>query len=136
MKLYGTWCSRALAMVVLLFFTGISTRAQAQEKQHVVSLDELKKDAARPAATRQANEAAVRELLSSEQGQQALKSAKFDFQRVDKAIGQMSDEDVATLAERSRPARADFAAGRISDRDLLWIILIIVGIIILALALR
>lgn len=136
MKLYGTWCLRALAMAALLFFTGISTRAQAQEKQHVVSLDELKKDAARPAATRQANEAAVRELLSSEQGQQAMKSAKVDLQRVDKAIGQLSDEDVAKLAERSRQARADFAAGRLSDRDLLWIILIIVAVLILALALR
>jgi hypothetical protein len=136
MKLYGTWCSRALAIAALLFFAGISTRAQAQEKQHVVSLDELKKDAARPVATRQANEAAVRELLSSKQGQQALKSARVDLQQVDKAIGQLSDEDVAKLAERSRQARADFAAGRLSDRDLLWIILIIVGVIILALALR
>jgi len=27
------------------------------------------------------------------------------------------------LAERSRQAQSDFAAGRISDRDLLWIIL-------------
>ena len=136
MKLYGTWCSRTLTIVAVLFFACIPTRAQAQEKQHVVSLDELKKDEARPAATRQANEAAVRELLSSEQGQQALKSAKVDLQKVDKAIGQLSDEDVAKLAERSRQARADFAAGRISDRDLLWIILIILAVIILALALH
>lgn len=123
-------------MAALLIFTDISTRAQAQEKQHVVSLDELKKDAARPAAARQANEAAVRELLSSEQGKQAMKSAKVELRQVDKAIGQLSDEDVAKLAERSRQARADFAAGRISDRDLLWIILIILAVIILALALR
>jgi hypothetical protein len=110
--------------------------ARAQDQQHVVSLGELSKDAARPAQTRQANEEAVRTLLSSEQGQKALKSAKLDYLKVDKAVGQLSDEDLAKLAERSRQARADFAAGRISDRDLLWIIVIALGIIVLALALR
>jgi UPF0716 family protein affecting phage T7 exclusion len=55
---------------------------------------------------------------------------------VDKAVGQLSDEDLAKLAERSRQAQADFAAGRISDRDLLWIILIALAIVVLALALR
>jgi hypothetical protein len=110
--------------------------ARAQEQQHVVSLSELSKDAARPAQTRQGNEQAVRTLLSSDQGQKALKSAKLDYQKVDKAVGQLSDEDLAKLAERSRQAQADFAAGRISDRDLLWIIVIALGIIVLALALR
>jgi hypothetical protein len=110
--------------------------ARAQDQQHVVSLGELSKDAARPAQTRQANEEAVRTLLSSEQGQKALKSAKLDYLKVDEAVGQLSDEDLAKLAERSRQARADFAAGRISDRDLLWIIVIALGIIVLALALR
>ena len=36
----------------------------------------------------------------------------------------------------SGATQADFAAGRISDRDLLWIIVIALGIIVLALALR
>ena len=51
-------------------------------------------------------------------------------------MGQLSDEDLAKLGERSRRAQADFAAGRMSDRDLLWIIVIALGIIILALALH
>ena len=55
---------------------------------------------------------------------------------MDKAVGQLSDEDLAKLAERSRQAQNDFAAGRISDRDMLWIILIAIGIIVLAVALR
>ena len=136
MRLYGTWCSRALVIAALLSFAGMPAPTQAQEKQHVVSLDELKKDAARPAETRQANEAAVRGLLSSEKGQSALKSANLDYQKIDKAVSQLSDEDLAKLAERSREAQKDFAAGRISDRDLLWIILIAIGIIVLAVALR
>jgi hypothetical protein len=117
-------------------FVAAEVPARAQDQQHVVSLSDLNKDASRPAQTRQANEQAVRTLLSSEQGQKALKSAKLDYQKVDKAVGQLSDEDLAKLAERSRQAQADFAAGRISDRDMLWIILIALGIIVLAIALR
>jgi hypothetical protein len=121
---------------IAALFVAAEVPARAQDQQHVVSLSDLNKDASRPAQTRQANEQAVRTLLSSEQGQKALQSAKLDYQKVDKAVGQLSDEDLAKLAERSRQAQADFAAGRISDRDMLWIILIALGIIVLALALR
>jgi hypothetical protein len=127
-------CLSMLAIAALLGLGG--SPARAQDKQHVVPLTELNKDAARPAQTRQANEEAVRTLLSSDQAQRALKSANLDYQKVDKAVGQLSDEDLAKLAERSRQAQRDFAAGRISDRDLLWIIVIALAIIVLAIALR
>src|SRR5947207_15394391 len=117
-------------------FVAAGVPARAQDKQHVVSLGDLNKDAARPAHTRQANEEAVRTLLSSDAAQKALKSSNLEYQRVDKAVGQLNDEDLAKLAERSRQAQNDFAAGRISDRDLLWIIVIALAIIVLAIALR
>jgi hypothetical protein len=128
------WSVCLLGLVAMFVAAGIP--AWAQDKPHVVSLGDLSKDAARPAQTRQANEEAVRTLLSSDQGQKALKSAKLDYQKVEKAIGHLSDEDLSRLAERSRQAQADFAAGRISDRDLLWIIVIALAVIVLALALR
>ena len=127
-------CVSVLAIALLFGLAGIP--AGAQDKQHVVSLCDLNKDAARPAQTRQSNEEAVRTLLSSDQAQKALKSSKLDYQQVDKAIGQLNDEDLAKLAERSRQTQSDFAAGRISDRDLLWIIVIALAIIVLAIALR
>jgi hypothetical protein len=127
-------CVSMLAIALLFGLAGVP--AGAQDKQHVVSLSDLNKDAAWPAQTRQSNEEAVRSLLSSDQAQKAVKSANLDYQKVDKAIGQLSDDDLAKLAERSRKAQSDFAAGRISDRDLLWIILIALAIVVLALALR
>ena len=136
MRICAAWCSRALLFGALLCLAGIPSRSQGQEKQHVVSLDELKKDATRPAEARQADESAVRNLLSSESGQKALKSANLDLQKVDGAVSQLGDEDLAKLAERSRQAQKDFAAGKLSDRDLLWIILIIVAVLIVALAVR
>lgn len=128
------WSVCLLGLAALFVAAGVPARAQ--DKQHVVSLGDLSKDAAGPMRTRQANEAAVRTLLSSDEGQKALQSVKLDYQKVDKAIGQLSDEDLSRLAERSRQAQADFAAGTLSNRDLLWIIVIALAIIILALALR
>jgi hypothetical protein len=126
-----------VSMLAIAALTGLAgLPARAQDQQHVVSLSDLNKDAARPAQTRQSNEEAVRTLFSSEQAQKALKSANLEYQKVDKAVGQLSDEDLAKLAERSRRAQRDFAAGRISDRDLLWIIVIALAIIVLAIALR
>ena len=127
-------CAPVLAIALVFGLAGVP--AGAQDKQHVVSLSDLNKDAGRPAQTRQSNEEAVRTLLSSDQAQKALKSANLDYQKVDKAVGQLSDEDLAKLAQRSRQAQRDFAAGRISDRDMLWIILIALAIVVLALALR
>ncbi len=126
-----------VSMLAIAALPGLAGKpARAQDKQHVVSLSDLNKDAARPAQTRQSNEEAIRTLLSSDQAKKALKSANLEYQKVDKAVGQLSDEDLAKLAERSRQAQSDLAAGRISDRDLLWIIVIALAIIVLAIALR
>jgi hypothetical protein len=105
--------------------------APVQEKQHVVTLEELNQQAAQPAENRQAAENAIRHLLTSDEGQKALKSANVDYQRVDRAIGQLSDEEVAKLADRSRQAESDFAAGFISAKTLAYLILAIVIIVVI-----
>jgi len=138
MNVFVKWCVRVLAVVLLLCLVN-APRLRAQDQRHVVSVDELSKDAARPAETRQANEAALRQLFSSEQAQQALKSAKIDYGKVDKAVGQLSDVDLARLAERSRQIQDNFAAGRagsLSDRDLLVILLVAILLIALIAVLR
>jgi hypothetical protein len=134
MSMRLTWLMRALALVFVASLAGGVALAQTSDKQHVVSLNELSKDSAALAETRQANEAAIRHLMSSETGQKALQSAKIDYAKVDKAVGQLSDEDVAKLAGRSRQAEQDFAAGSLSDRDLLVIVIIAVLIIALVAA--
>ena len=122
----------ALATALSIATVGVPTRLQAQEAQtHVVSPDELSRDAARPVATRQGNEEAVRHLLSSDTGQEVLKSAHVDYQKIDKAIGQLNDEELAKLADRSRQAESDFAAGFISPKHLAEIILVIVVVVVI-----
>jgi hypothetical protein len=138
MNVCRKWCGWALAVVLLSCFAATPAPLRAQDK-HVVSVQDLRRDAARPAETRQANEAALRHLFTSEQAQQALKSANIDYNRVDKAVGQLSDEDLTKLAARSRQLQDNFVAGRagsLSDRDLLIIIIIAVLVIALVAVLR
>lgn len=137
MRIRASWRSRAVFVGALVGLSLAATPAKSQvQDQHVVTLDELRKDAAQPAEVRRANEAAVKDFLSSPQAQKALNSANVDLKQVNKAVAQLSDQDLARLAEQSRQAQRDFAAGTLSNRDLLWIILIIAGILLLALALR
>ncbi len=138
MNVCWKWCGRALAVILLPCFAVTPARVQAQDK-HVVTFQELSKDAARPAETRGANEAALRQLFSSAQAQQALTSANIDYSKLDKAVSQLSDEDLAKLAARSRQVQNNFAggnAGSLSDRDLLIIIIIAVLVIALIAILR
>jgi hypothetical protein len=55
---------------------------------------------------------------------------------VDKAIGQLSDEEVAKLADRSRQAESDFVAGAISAKTLAYLILVIVVIVVIVVIAR
>lgn len=124
---------RILGAAIVAFAAGSAPRAVAQtQDQHVVSLEELNKDAAQPAQSRQADESAIRNLLKTSEGEQALKQAKVDYARVDKAIGQLSDEDAAKLGSRARQAQTSFAAGGIGATLLIVIILIIVLAIVLS----
>jgi len=125
-----------LGAALSMGFAAAPAKAQSQETQHVVTSGELSKQAARPAETREANENAIRHLLSSDAGQKALQSANVDYQRVDKAIGQLSDEEVAKLADRSRQAESDFAAGAISAKTLAYLILVIVVIVVIVVIAR
>lgn len=130
MKFGAKECFWALSLAAGALFAG-TPAVRAQEREHVVSTQDLHQDVQKAAQTRQANEAAVRELFRSEAAQKALKSAHVDYQRLDKAVGQLSDEDLARLAQRSRDVQKDFSAGTMTDRELL--IIVIIGVLIIAL---
>jgi uncharacterized membrane protein YdfJ with MMPL/SSD domain len=125
-------CTLGAALLAFASLYGAPVRAQTQNSQHVVSLDDLKNDTLKRAETRKADEAEVRHLLSTDAGQKALQSAKVDYQKVDKAIGQLSDEDLAKVAARSRQVQSDFAAGRLGSTLIIAVVLIVVLIIVLS----
>ena len=124
--------------ILLALSLGIagSVPASAQEKDHAVSQAQLRKDAEKAAETRRANDAAVRAMFATQKGREALKSAGIDYQKIEQAIGQVNDEDLARMADQSREVQKDFAAGRFSDRDLIIIMLVAVGLILVIVAVR
>ena len=134
MKLHTRFyvCSAVLSMFVF----GASLPASAQQTDHAVPAQELRKDVQKASDTRHADEAAIRELLSTEHGQKARKSANVDLQKVNNAVGQLSDEETARLAAQSRAIQKDIAAGTLSDRDLLIIIVAIAALVLIIVAVR
>ena len=65
-----------------------------------------------------------------------MQAAQINPEKVDTAISTLSDEELARLAARADNLDKDFAAGRISDRDLLVIILGIAALVLIIVAVR
>jgi hypothetical protein len=129
--------SRAVGcLCVLLLSLVLATPQDVLAQNHVVSQLELQKDVAASSASRQKNEAQVESFLSSEEAQRAMKSAHINYQEVKNAVRQLNDEDLARLSARSEKAQKDFAAGTLSDRDLLIILLAVAALVLIIVAVR
>jgi len=123
----------AIASVfVALFIVPTDTLAQS----HVVSPADLHKQAVAASQARQKNVETVQHFLSTPVAEKAMKSANVDPQQVKTAVSTLSDHDLAQLAARSDRAQADFAAGNLSERDLIWIILGIAVLVLIIVAVR
>ena len=68
--------------------------------------------------------------------EKALQSAHVDPTQVKQAVSSLSDQELAQLASRAQKAQADFAAGSLSERDLLIILIGIAVIILIIVAVR
>lgn len=122
-----------IACLCIAFFT-ISPDLLAQA--HVVTPSDLQQEMARATQTRQHNVESLQRFLSTPAAEKALKSAKMDPQQVRTAVATLSDQDLAQLSSRAEKAQADFAAGRISDRDLLLILVGVAVLILIIIAVR
>lgn len=121
---------------LFVLFTLFAVHPILGAQNHVVSPAEMQKEAVGATHTRQQNVETVTRFLSSAQAKQALQSAHVDPTQVKNAVSTLSDEDVAQMAARADKAQADFAAGKMSDRDMIWLILAIVVLILVIIAVR
>ena len=126
--------ARTVTACVLATLFAVPTNLLAQA--HVVSPADLQKEAVTASQARQQNLEQVKQFLSSDNAQKALKSAHMDPVQVTKAVASLSDAQLAQLAARSLKAQADFAAGSMSNRDLLIIIVAIAALILIIVAVR
>ena len=125
-----------LGILFVSLFVSFTCARPAFAQDHVVAPTDLQKDVAGASATRQKNKTELEEFLSSSEAQRALKSAHMDAGQVKNAIPELSDDDLAQLSARAEKAQRDFSAGRMSDRDLIIILIAIAALILIIVAVR
>ncbi|HEX5082672.1 MAG TPA: PA2779 family protein [Blastocatellia bacterium] len=134
---FDLWQSvRSLAACILLTICAIGVMAQSQSQSHVVNSTDIHKELVNAAQTRQRNLEKVKGLFSSDETRKAMEAAQISPEKVDDAVSTLSDDELARLAARADKADKDFAAGRLSDRDLLIVIVGIAALILIIVAVR
>jgi hypothetical protein len=105
-------------------------------QSHVVNPAELQSAVVASTAARQKNVETLRAFVSSPTAERALKSAHIDGSQVKDAVSRLTDQELTQLAARANKAQADFAAGSLSDRDLIIILVCIAALILIIVAVR
>jgi len=123
-----------LSILLLVSVLLIPQNAFAQAPSHVISPDQLQRDVQSASAARQQNIKEVENFLTMPGARQALESSHIDYQQVKDAVPQLSNQELAHLAKVSQNAQNQFAAGSLSDRDLLWILIGVAVIILIVVA--
>lgn len=126
--------TRALVNCVLITLFAVPPSLLAQT--HAVSPADIHKELVSATQTRQKNLEKAKQLFSSDAAQKALKSARLDPAQVKAAVATLSDAELAQLASRADKLQHDFAAGQLSNRDLLLILVGIAVIILIIVAVR
>jgi hypothetical protein len=116
----------ALVLVLLLLVT-----QTAVGSPQIVNTGDLQSAMVASSQAREANLSAVKDFLSSEVGQRALAVAGAEYQKVEQAAALLSDEELAQLATQSQQIQEDFAAGRLTNTHITYIIIAAVAIVLI-----
>jgi len=128
--------ARAVTACVLVTIFALPHSLFAQATEHVVSSAELKRATIEASRARQENLQTLKAFFSTEEAQKALKSVHADPEQVKDAVASLSDAELARLASRAQKAQVDFAAGRLSDRDLIIVLIAIAALVLIIVAVR
>src|SRR3954466_12145528 len=127
---------RSILMAVLTLIGPFALAPRLNAQTHVVSSDQLKQQVRAVAKTREANLQKVDEFLVMPRVQKNLETLHISTEKATAAVATLNDADLAQLAARTEKAKSDFAAGTLSDRDLLFIIAGIAALILIIVAVR
>ncbi len=128
--------SRVAVAFILAAVFALPQNLVAETASHLVSPAELQQAAVKASTARQQNRAEVQQFFSSEAAQKALKTAHMNPEQVTTAVSTLDDAELAQLASRVNKAQADFAAGSLSDRDLIIILVAVAALILIIVAVR
>ncbi len=128
--------SRVATAFVLAAVFAVPQNLLAEGAAHVVSPSDLQEAVVQASAARQQNVEKIREFFSSEKADKALRSAHMNPEQVKNAVATLDDAELAQLASRVQKAQSDFAAGSLSDRDLIVILVVVALLILIIVAVR
>jgi len=126
--------SRGLIACVLAALFALPSSLLADS--HVVNPAELQDQMVAASQVRQHNLETVKQFLSTPTAEKAMRSAHIDSRQVRTAVSTLNDQELAQIAARADKAQVDFAAGSLSDRDLILIILAIAALVLIIVAVR
>lgn len=121
----------ALGVCATALVAAFAVPQNVSAQDHVVSSTELQKDVLSAAQARKDHIASLEKLFSSDQGQQALKSANIDYKIVQNGISSLSDDELARLAARADQAQKDFAAGSLTNEQITYILIALATAVII-----
>jgi len=98
---------------------------------HVVKPVELRAAVFEAARTRQNNLSRVRDFFSSEPAARALKGTRLDPVKIERAVSQLDDQELARLASRTDQIQKDLAAGALTTQQLTYIVIALATAVII-----
>lgn len=125
---------KVLTAAVLAF--AVPQAVLSQTSEHVVNPQDLQHAAQDATHVRQQNIDTLQSLLRREDVQKALEARHIDPQQVRTAIAALNDQELAQLAARANRAQSDFAAGSMSNQDMLILIIAILALILIIVAVK
>jgi hypothetical protein len=117
--------------LVMLCLGLVALGQVAMAGTHVATAGDL--ESAMVAATEQrtANLAEVERFLKSDLGQQALQSTGLPYAKAEQRVAALSDEELARVAAQSVQLQEDFAAGRLTNTHITYIIVAAVAVVLI-----
>ena len=125
---------RAMTGCFLIAMFAVPSNVWAQA--HVVGSTDLQQATVAATQARQKNLETVSRFVSSPAAEKALRSAHMNPAQVKTAVSALTDQELAKLAARADKAQKDFAAGTLTDRDLIIILVAIAALILIIVAVR
>jgi len=120
------------SLLLTVFVFPLTLRAQS----HVVSPADIHNELVNATQTRQKNLEKAQSIFSSDAAKKTLESARMNPEQITGAVSTLSDAELARLASRADKIERDLAAGALSDRDLLIVILGIAALVLIIVAVR
>ena len=100
-------------------------------EDHLVSPGDLQAAIFTASRARQDNLAKIQKFFSAERVQKALASTGMRSSKIEKAIPQLSDEELARLASQTAKIQNDLVAGALTNEQLTYIIIALATAVII-----